>query len=68
MWGPSNALLEENLSSDEQGLTPRVFEHLFARINEVNFDLVEIITESHFPLIWLELLFYRSKLCMLTNN
>ncbi|KAH7521529.1 hypothetical protein FEM48_Zijuj07G0043200 [Ziziphus jujuba var. spinosa] len=34
MWGPSNALLEENLSSDQQGLTPRVFERLFARMNE----------------------------------
>ncbi|KAJ0096329.1 hypothetical protein Patl1_28086 [Pistacia atlantica] len=22
MWGPTNALLEENLSSDQQGLTP----------------------------------------------
>ncbi|KAL8120951.1 kinesin-like protein KIN-12B [Apium graveolens] len=34
IWGPSNALLEENLSSDQQGLTPRVFERLFARIDE----------------------------------
>ncbi|KAK6930654.1 Kinesin motor domain [Dillenia turbinata] len=34
MWGPANALLEENLSSDQQGLTPRVFEKLFSRINE----------------------------------
>ncbi|XVF84523.1 hypothetical protein PTKIN_Ptkin17bG0043800 [Pterospermum kingtungense] len=34
IWGPANALLEENLSSDQQGLTPRVFEHLFSRINE----------------------------------
>ncbi|KAL9269205.1 Kinesin-like protein, partial [Drosera capensis] len=34
MWGPANALLEENLSSDKQGLTPRVFECLFARISE----------------------------------
>ncbi|KAE8725956.1 Kinesin-like protein KIN12A [Hibiscus syriacus] len=34
IWGPANALLEENLSSDQQGLTPRVFERLFARINE----------------------------------
>ncbi|KAF8391883.1 hypothetical protein HHK36_022223 [Tetracentron sinense] len=33
MWGPANALLEENLSSNQQGLTPRVFEKLFARIN-----------------------------------
>lgn len=36
IWGPSNALLEEDLSSDQQGLTPRVFERLFARINEVS--------------------------------
>uniref|UniRef100_A0A164T324 Kinesin motor domain-containing protein n=1 Tax=Daucus carota subsp. sativus TaxID=79200 RepID=A0A164T324_DAUCS len=34
IWGPSNALLEENLSSDQQGLTPRVFERLFSRIDE----------------------------------
>ncbi|XP_038723626.1 kinesin-like protein KIN-12B isoform X2 [Tripterygium wilfordii] len=34
MWGPTNALLEENLGSDQQGLTPRVFQRLFARINE----------------------------------
>ncbi|KAK4585605.1 hypothetical protein RGQ29_023027 [Quercus rubra] len=34
IWGPANALLEENLSSDQGGLTPRVFERLFARINE----------------------------------
>ncbi|CAK7348926.1 unnamed protein product [Dovyalis caffra] len=35
MWGPANALLDENLSSDQQGLTPRVFQLLFDRINEV---------------------------------
>ncbi|KAF5752511.1 kinesin-like protein KIN12B [Tripterygium wilfordii] len=34
MWGPTNALLEKNLGSDQQGLTPRVFQRLFARINE----------------------------------
>ncbi|XVF65388.1 hypothetical protein PTKIN_Ptkin09bG0244600 [Pterospermum kingtungense] len=34
IWGPANALLEEHLSSDQQGLTPRVFERLFACINE----------------------------------
>lgn len=34
MWGPANALLEDNLSSDQQGLTPRVFERLFSRIDE----------------------------------
>lgn len=36
MWGPANALLDENISGDQQGLTPRVFERLFARINEVS--------------------------------
>ncbi|XP_057547481.1 kinesin-like protein KIN-12B [Amaranthus tricolor] len=34
MWGPANALLEDNLANEQQGLTPRVFERLFARINE----------------------------------
>jgi len=33
MWGPANCLLEEN---DQQGLAPRVFQQLFARINEVS--------------------------------
>lgn len=37
MWGPANAL-GESLSNDQQGLTPRVFQRLFARINEVTFD------------------------------
>ncbi|KAL7596081.1 hypothetical protein Lser_V15G29500 [Lactuca serriola] len=34
IWGPSNALLEDESSSDQQGLTPRVFERLFFRITE----------------------------------
>ncbi|XAR58182.1 Plus-end-directed kinesin ATPase [Bertholletia excelsa] len=34
MWGPANSLLEDNQSSDQKGLTPRVFEQLFARISE----------------------------------
>ncbi|KAK7319015.1 hypothetical protein RJT34_03724 [Clitoria ternatea] len=34
MWGPPNALLDENSANDQQGLAPRVFERLFARINE----------------------------------
>ncbi|KAM7486192.1 hypothetical protein LguiA_002201 [Lonicera macranthoides] len=34
IWGPANGLLHENLSSDQQGLTPRVFQQLFSRINE----------------------------------
>ncbi|KAL4591141.1 hypothetical protein LXL04_004091 [Taraxacum kok-saghyz] len=34
IWGPSNALLDEDSSSDQQGLTPRAFERLFLRINE----------------------------------
>ncbi|KAL3507190.1 hypothetical protein ACH5RR_032572 [Cinchona calisaya] len=33
IWGPANAL-EKNLSNDQQGLTPRVFQRLFARISE----------------------------------
>ncbi|XP_058103126.1 kinesin-like protein KIN-12A isoform X2 [Magnolia sinica] len=35
MWGPPNALVEDNPSSNHQkGLTPRVFERLFVRITE----------------------------------
>uniref|UniRef100_A0A1S3ZJ92 Kinesin-like protein KIN12B n=1 Tax=Nicotiana tabacum TaxID=4097 RepID=A0A1S3ZJ92_TOBAC len=34
IWGPANALLEENLASDQQGLTPRVFQRLFEQIEE----------------------------------
>ncbi|KAF6166413.1 hypothetical protein GIB67_034964 [Kingdonia uniflora] len=34
MSGPANALLEGNLPSNEEGLTPRVFERLFSRISE----------------------------------
>ncbi|KAF7837065.1 kinesin-like protein KIN-12B [Senna tora] len=34
MWGPANALSEDNTINDQQGLTPRVFERLFARMNE----------------------------------
>ncbi|XP_068665503.1 kinesin-like protein KIN-12B [Aristolochia californica] len=35
MWGPPNALTEDDPpSADQKGLTPRVFELLFARINE----------------------------------
>ncbi|PPR86314.1 hypothetical protein GOBAR_AA34378 [Gossypium barbadense] len=41
IWGPANALLEENLSSDQQGLTPRVFQRLFARINEEQIKLAD---------------------------
>lgn len=37
IWGPANALLEGNMPGDQQGLTPRVFERLFARINEEQF-------------------------------
>lgn len=35
MWGPAAALSDENLLNCERGLTPRVFELLFSRINEV---------------------------------
>ncbi|CAL5214057.1 unnamed protein product [Lathyrus oleraceus] len=35
MWGPPNALAVENSTIDQQGgLAPRVFERLFARLNE----------------------------------
>ncbi|PIA35824.1 hypothetical protein AQUCO_03400014v1 [Aquilegia coerulea] len=34
MWGPANALLEGNIANSPQGLTPRVFEKLFTRIDE----------------------------------
>nr|GEY01429.1 kinesin-like protein KIN12B isoform X2 [Tanacetum cinerariifolium] len=34
IWGPTNALFEDKLSSNEKGLTPRVFERLFSRISE----------------------------------
>ncbi|KAJ9558986.1 hypothetical protein OSB04_013600 [Centaurea solstitialis] len=34
IWGPTNTLLEGNSSSDEQGLTTRVFARLFSRITE----------------------------------
>ncbi|GAA0175608.1 microtubule binding motor protein [Lithospermum erythrorhizon] len=34
VWGPANALLEESISSDQHGLTPRVFQRLFKRIDE----------------------------------
>ncbi|KAL8172233.1 hypothetical protein V2J09_024037 [Rumex salicifolius] len=35
MWGPANALLAESPLSDHQGLTPRVLERLFARMDEM---------------------------------
>lgn len=34
MWGPSNASIEEKIPSRHRGITPRVFEQLFARIQE----------------------------------
>ncbi|XP_057752775.1 kinesin-like protein KIN-12B [Arachis stenosperma] len=34
IWGPPNSLSEDNLTNDQRGLTPRVFERLFARIDE----------------------------------
>ncbi|KAG9160579.1 hypothetical protein Leryth_023308 [Lithospermum erythrorhizon] len=34
IWGPASALLEESNSNDQHGLTPRVFERLFSRIDE----------------------------------
>nr|GEZ54619.1 kinesin-like protein KIN-12B [Tanacetum cinerariifolium] len=35
IWGPTNALLEDESSSNEEGFTPHVFERLFSRINEI---------------------------------
>lgn len=35
MWGPPSALSEDASASNERGLTPRVFERLFSRIDEV---------------------------------
>nr|XP_010907239.1 kinesin-like protein KIN-12B isoform X2 [Elaeis guineensis] len=34
MWGPPSALSEDASASNERGLTPRVFERLFSRIDE----------------------------------
>ncbi|KAM0940907.1 putative plus-end-directed kinesin ATPase [Dioscorea sansibarensis] len=34
MWGPPSALSEDESVGKERGLTPRVFERLFSRINE----------------------------------
>ncbi|CAN0898612.1 Kinesin-like protein KIN-12A [Linum grandiflorum] len=39
IWGPSNVMSEVGSSSDQQGLTPRVFERLFARIKEASYSL-----------------------------
>ena len=44
MWGPPNALAVENSSIDQQGgLAPRVFERLFARINEVSIKFYSLL-------------------------
>jgi hypothetical protein len=46
MWGRPDSLAVENLIIDQQGgLAPRVFERLFARINEVsiNFKLYSLL-------------------------
>ncbi|XP_028243472.1 kinesin-like protein KIN-12A isoform X1 [Glycine soja] len=34
MWGPADALSDDNSASDQQGLAPRVFERLFSLMNE----------------------------------
>ncbi|CAI0397670.1 unnamed protein product [Linum tenue] len=46
IWGPSNVLSEVGSSSDQQGLTPRVFERLFARINEASHSCCSILLLS----------------------
>lgn len=48
MWGPANGLLEEHLSGDQRGLTPRVFELLFARISEVMLGVVYFQSKFQF--------------------
>lgn len=49
MLGPPDALVEENSSCNyKKGLTPRVFERLFARIEEVGSTL---FTLNKFSLI-----------------
>lgn len=71
IWGPSNALLEENLSSDQQGLTPRVFERLFARIDEVCVrNSIMIVRSVEYSVLhtYIGSTLYRSKLSTLTNN
>ncbi|PWZ44945.1 Kinesin-like protein KIN-12A [Zea mays] len=46
MWGPLSALSEDSLSS-ERGLTPRVFEQLFSRINEIyNEQITDLLDPS----------------------
>ncbi|KVI00429.1 Kinesin, motor domain-containing protein [Cynara cardunculus var. scolymus] len=47
IWGPTNTLLEGNSSSNEQGLTPRVFERLFSRITEIyNEQITDLLNPS----------------------
>lgn len=41
MWGPSNTSVEEKIPSRRRGITPRVFEQLFARIQEEEHKNVE---------------------------
>jgi len=48
MWGPANGLLEEHLCGDQRGLTPRVFERLFARIKEVMPGFVQFVVLTLF--------------------
>lgn len=66
MWGPSNALYDEHSTNDQQGLTPRVFELLFARINEVRIKCYFLLN----LLLWCSLLCFliRSKLSILASN
>ena len=42
MWGPADALSDDNSASDQQGLAPRVFERLFSLINEVRVEFYSI--------------------------
>ena len=73
MWGPANALLDDNVSTDQQGLTPRVFERLFARINEVRSSCLHSVLHPqisyyNFAAIYSGTFFCRSKSRMLIDN
>jgi len=64
IWGPANALLDENLTSDQQGLTPRVFQRLFERIEEVIFCCVF----SYMYVTFSQLCCRLYKICMILVN
>ena len=44
LWYPTNALSNDNLLSEQKGLTFRVFERLFARIKDVGLEVLVLTT------------------------